>query len=105
MLGVTHAEIGNHLSLHWNLPQVLRDAIGYHHSPADAPVDSGMAAAVAVADALVRTLDVGDGGGRHPLLPETALSLAGLDESSYTVLLERLANILPEQVDQLAGAA
>ena len=42
--GINHAIIGKHLSSQWNLPEVLVNAIAYHHQPYSAPSHSGVAA-------------------------------------------------------------
>lgn len=39
VLGFDHAEIGMRLLRDWQLPEELTTAIGYHHSPHDAPLD------------------------------------------------------------------
>jgi len=103
VLGVTHEEIGNHLAMHWNLPQILREAIGFHHQVADAPEDQAVAATVAVADALVRELQIGNGGGATCAPINGVIRLAGLDEDHFANLKAKLAVVLPDQVVQLAG--
>lgn len=51
-LGMNHAIIGNHLSLNWNLPQHLVQAISYHHQPASAASHPELAALIGIADYL-----------------------------------------------------
>jgi putative nucleotidyltransferase with HDIG domain len=37
ILGTDHAQVGADLAQRWNLPEVLRDIIRFHHAPAKAP--------------------------------------------------------------------
>lgn len=104
VLGVHHGEIGQHLAMHWNLPEVLRVAVGNHHDPKTAPSRVDVAAMVAVADAMVRQLKVGAGGGADHPLDASIIQLAGLTEEQYEELKVNLEEDLAEQVDVLAEA-
>jgi len=48
-LGVSHSEVGNALSIHWNLPDFFRDVIFFHHSPMRRP-DSDLVVIIHIAD-------------------------------------------------------
>lgn len=48
LLGIEHAEVGAAVIEHWKLPERLRIAIQYHHSPAE--TDEVLASAVHIAD-------------------------------------------------------
>ena len=99
VLGVHHAEIGHHLAMHWNLPEVLRVAIGFHHDPNRAPSRSDIAALIAVANAMVRELRIGSGGGADHPLPESTLALCGLNAERFETIKRDLEEELEEQVD------
>lgn len=72
-VGMDHAEAGDLLADHWNLPPPLHAAIRFHHQPADAPPESrGLCYAVHLADALAIMGGSGTGadGLAYPLVPE-----------------------------------
>lgn len=98
ILGVSHAEIGQYLAARWNLPDVLREAVGFHHSPVQAGIAADMAAAVGVADYLARVLKVGAGGGPDPELPAAHLPLCGMDHEELHDIRTELAETLDEQI-------
>jgi putative nucleotidyltransferase with HDIG domain len=102
VLGVHHAEIGHHLVAHWNLPEVLRMAVGFHHEPQTAPQHAAVAALVGVADAMVRQLHIGSGGGADHPLSEQALALCSLNLAQFEEIQRDLEEELEEQVDVLA---
>jgi putative nucleotidyltransferase with HDIG domain len=103
VLGVSHAEIGHHLASHWNLPDILCEAVRLHHEPGDDPTSSRIAGLIAIADSMVRGLKIGCGGGAdHPLEP-SLLQLCGLTADDYDRIENDLEEILEEQVRLLAG--
>jgi putative nucleotidyltransferase with HDIG domain len=101
VVGVDHAEIGHHLSLRWNLPEVLREAIGYHHDVLAAPSQPPMAALIAAADFAARGMNIGDGGGEHPPLEAAVLRICNLDETTLQSLMQKWSEALTEQVQAL----
>jgi putative nucleotidyltransferase with HDIG domain len=102
VLEVDHAEIGHHLATHWNLPEVLRIAVGFHHAPESAPRHCEVAALISVADGVVRQLRLGSGGGANPPQSEQALTLCGLDALQLEEIVSGLEEELEEQVDVIA---
>ena len=79
LLGTTHAEIGFWLAERWNLPQVLSEAIRYHHAPTQAVEGAMMAATVHVADVLVHRLaTTEDEAGPERPLADAALTCLGV---------------------------
>jgi putative nucleotidyltransferase with HDIG domain len=98
VLGVHHAEIGHHLVAHWNLPEILRMAVGFHHEPQTAPQHAAVAALVNAADAMVRQLRIGSGGGADHPLSEPALALCGLSSAQFEEIQRDLEGELEEQV-------
>ncbi len=57
ILGVDHQTLGRAIALRWRLPGEVTMAIGYHHSPGNAPNNSDFARMVYVADRLARTMN------------------------------------------------
>lgn len=104
VLGVCHTDIGQYLAARWNLPDVLKEAVGFHHAPEQAGIAADLAAAVGVANSLVRSLNVGNGGGADQPLSAAHLQAAGLDNSELDNLREELADVLDEQISRYAVA-
>jgi putative nucleotidyltransferase with HDIG domain len=46
LLGYTHSELGAALAERWNLPEILRDAIAFHHNPLESPHEDSLAPSV-----------------------------------------------------------
>jgi len=72
-LGTTHAEIGAFLLGLWDMPQPLIEAVALHHSPAQLPVEVGLAGVVYVANLLA------DAGPQARIDPDY-VNRAGLNE-------------------------
>jgi HD-like signal output (HDOD) protein/CheY-like chemotaxis protein len=68
LLGITHADCGGELAIHWDLPGEVRTAIASHHAPAATSQHRRLAAMVHLSDIAVRTMEIGYGG--DPLIPE-----------------------------------
>jgi putative nucleotidyltransferase with HDIG domain len=56
LLSTDHAKIGGELAEGWQFPDRLRDAIDYHHSPADACENEDIARAVSAANLLAKRM-------------------------------------------------
>lgn len=67
LLGITHADCGGELAIHWDLPGEVRTAITSHHQPGKSTQHRRLAAMVHIADIAVRTMGIGYGG--DPLIP------------------------------------
>ncbi len=61
-LGVTHAEVGYWLAEKWHLPDSLKEAISYHHTPYKAEKDPSLASIVHVGNILCKMKKIGWGG-------------------------------------------
>jgi len=57
ILGTNHATVGKQLAEHWELPEILTEAIGWHHSPGCALEYADAARLVHVADMLAQRLN------------------------------------------------
>lgn len=57
--GFDHCQIGRTLALKWNFPEVLADAIGFHHDPDALSTDNVLAHIICFADALAHTHEMG----------------------------------------------
>ncbi len=74
ILGLDHAEIGEHLIRRWNFPPVISEAIGNHHRVFES-VSTPVADMVHVAEILSHALDFGSAGQVPPLSHAAMLRL------------------------------
>jgi putative nucleotidyltransferase with HDIG domain len=91
ILGIGHAELGSKVALRWQLPEVLCEAVKYHHSPAAAPGDKGqMGALVSMADFLTRQCAIGECGDTAPAViqPDALRIWGGTQEKLQTAAEE-----------------
>lgn len=80
LLGYTHAEVGAHMALTWNLPESIVKSIRYHHYPGAAETQEPIVDCVHVADYLTMMLGFGLGGdGMQYEFDPTTLERLGLD--------------------------
>ena len=80
VLHTTHAQVGMWLAERWQLPVYITQSMGYHHAPLECPDFPECAAAVHVADIVIRTIKIGNGGDdRVPQLDEAAWGLLGME--------------------------
>jgi len=61
-IDLTHNEVGAWLAQKWNIPEDLRNAISYHHSPSLSISHKTMVSVIHIADVLCRALGIGSGG-------------------------------------------
>jgi putative nucleotidyltransferase with HDIG domain len=54
IIGIDHAQVGRRLSIKWNLPLVLQEAISYHHNPKGAFLYKEVPAIVNIVNNIVR---------------------------------------------------
>ncbi|EMG37265.1 putative domain HDIG-containing protein [Desulfocurvibacter africanus PCS] len=88
LTGTNHAEVGLALARHWNLPDVLCNAIALHHNPEKAlPADKPLVHAVHLGDAIAMLGGTGTGADAMGYsLSTESLRLFALDEGE----LERI---------------
>lgn len=90
---ITHQEIGGTLAERWNLPQMLQQAIKYHHNPHPAQEYFSTTSIVHCADILVRALDYGYGGDDQlPNMSETAWKSLNLDSIPASTLFDMVSD-------------
>jgi putative nucleotidyltransferase with HDIG domain len=104
VIGVDHTEIGRHLAVRWNLPEILMDGIACHHNPADSEHHAAAAAVICAANQIAAELNVGSSGGTHRPQHDQFLGLCGLTEHDYDELKQQLGEILVDRVEALAVA-
>jgi putative nucleotidyltransferase with HDIG domain len=90
---ITHQEIGGALAEKWNLPQMLQQAIKYHHAPHPNQEYFSTTSIVHCADILVRALDFGYGGDDQlPNMSEAAWKCLNLDSISSSILFDMISD-------------
>lgn len=89
--GFDHARVGSILMKHWAMPDVLQDALGYHHMPAKAARYPVEASTLHVADILAHALQIGGSGERYvPPVSAGGWNKLGLDAGNIGFLVEEI---------------
>ena len=99
LLGISHADCGGELAIHWDLPGEVRTAITSHHTPGQSTQHRRLAAMVHIADIAVRTMNIGSGG--DPLIPVMDPYAKRL-QKSVEEILENQEDIV-SQCDSILG--
>lgn len=98
ILGINHAELGAMYLRHHRLPEVLVTAARFHHQPEAAAEHGRIAAAVQIADLLVRHAKIGSSGDAHEVSTDQWLAASGwsilYDERSGSERSLAVANLL-----------
>ncbi|MFH1024371.1 MAG: HDOD domain-containing protein [Planctomycetota bacterium] len=91
VLGVSHAEVGSWLLERWNLPRIHITAVARHHNPALADDELRLTPVVHLADVLVRSICIGNGGDRRiPAISPDAWKSTGLSADDFPALLQEV---------------
>jgi HD-like signal output (HDOD) protein len=98
VLKATHEEIGSYLATRWHLPDVFRETIAYHHDPNNADMNQSLAAAVQLADSIIRQLKIGYGG--DPTVPSVDYTLEGI-----LSVKESVDDLLPAVEEELENSS
>lgn len=103
LLGVDHTVFGRRLAAHWRLPTIIESVIWMHHQdPAAFPsslADAPMIAAVGLADAVARKLELGFSGNyTMPRGLEPWAAQIGLPAERLAALLRDLPDLVARQL-------
>ncbi len=103
VVGMTHAEIGARLGLHWDLPEEIIAVMRYHHSPDDEEAASGqpLVSLVNLAEKLLPDFGLAEHTGTEISAEEW--EALGISEEKAEGIIEQVATIA-EQAQQMAGA-
>lgn len=98
VLGYTHADIGRAITTDWNFPEVLRDAIGFHHIPdkVKAPY-SRMTATLFIAEHLSAECGIG-----YPDAPFTEVAVFQEQLTKLGLHVQGLGLIVKEMAQELS---
>ena len=102
--GVTHTEIGLQCGEEWALPEPVRCAIGFHHSPVESPDHQALVSLTQVANQLAKCWQLA-GEGDTPLLPDARqLAESGLPpDEDFLEQIRTKAVIEFAEVRQICG--
>ncbi len=101
LLGITHAECGGELAVHWDLPGEVRTAIAAHHTPGETTQHKRLAAMVHIADIAVRTMKIGYAG--DDLIPAMDPYAARLQKSVEEITAQH--EQIVGQIDAMVGGS
>ncbi|MFC1694136.1 HDOD domain-containing protein, partial [Candidatus Latescibacterota bacterium] len=90
VFGQNHMEVGEYFLNKWNIPDVIKDAVKYHHSPMDSKIDPVLASAVHLSDLVAHMLHIGESG------EKTVPKYMGFAEKKLGILISDLETLLPE---------
>ena len=105
ILGLDHAEAGGIVADRWQLPELLTDAIRYHHSPQDIENGTELTSLIHIADCLVMDLGIGTGiDGLHYHFHEDSLDVIGLDNNDLALIKIALVEEFSKKQDLIQMA-
>ena len=99
LLGISHADCGGEVALHWDLPGEVRTAIAQHHKPGEADQHRRLAAMVHIADIAARRMEIGYAG--DDLIPPVDPYAQRIQKSVDEILTR--ADDFKEQIDSIIG--
>ena len=79
VLGISHPELGAIYLQHHNLPEMMIEAVQFHHAPEKASRHAPIVAAVQIADLMVRHAKIGQSGNAAEVTAEMWLNASGWD--------------------------
>jgi HD-like signal output (HDOD) protein len=95
VIGCTHADLGGLLAKRWNLSPEVTSALGFHHTPTEAPEEHVPYAVIThLADIIARAKNVGAGGGTNPELDRPAWETLKLSKRRIPSILSEIDNSL-----------
>ena len=101
ILGFDHSEIAAQMCESWKIPNILTNAICYHHHPSRSK-DSMLAYIVHVADSLSLMSGIGTGiDGMLYKMDSKALEYIGLPEESMASIIEETADSVQKIINQM----
>lgn len=100
VLGFNHSAVAGELMKSWQLPEMLQEAVAFHHNPEQAPHYPIAASIVHVADFIVHGMELGSCGERYvPPLNPKAWELLELPPSLLSPIMEQVDRQVGEAVE------
>jgi putative nucleotidyltransferase with HDIG domain len=102
VFGRPHMTFGEYLLRKWKIPEILSDAVLYHHAPRDSKIDPFLVSAVCVSDRIVHTLHIGSSGEKQtPELDEFAGHQLGIGPEDIDALIPEIEEHIRQSDDIL----
>ena len=97
ILGYTHSQVGEMVAQQWHLPEILTEAIAFHHTPEQGQTAPAVVAMVHIADVICRLVGIGCGaaGLTNPIHPQ-ALTILNLKGPEIDSLIEKVPEIIKQ---------
>jgi len=100
VLGFNHSAVAGELMRSWRLPEMLQEAVAFHHNPEQAPHYPIAASIVHVADFIAHGMELGSCGERFvPPLNPKAWELLELPPSLLSPIMEQVDRQVSEAVE------
>lgn len=99
VIGYSHAVVGGLMARNWDLPDILVDAITYHHMPSQSKYHTVLSSIIHVANGLVSVIGIGGGvdSFRNPIQQEP-LDLLKLTDKNIERLMTDLQTSLSDSL-------
>lgn len=95
ILGITHMEIGYHLSKWWNLPEYISQTVRMHHNPNLCEGYPDLTRIVFVANAMIHKMNIGKSGtGKVPDITKSTLQKLGITMPELDALKDNVSQNL-----------
>ena len=101
ILGYNHAQIGGIIAREWNLPEVLIEAISFHHRPQEAKENPEVVSVVHIADNICSMIGYGCGADATNHIHQFAISSINLRNDDVDMIIEKLPEIAKQAEDIL----
>lgn len=100
VMGADHAVVGGMLLNVWKLPEMLQEAVTYHHAPGQSPCYPAAASIVHLADIIAHGMELGTCGERHvPPLNSKAWEILDLPTNLLSSIVEQVDRQTSEAVE------
>ncbi len=102
VFGQTHPNVGKYLLQRWKIPDVLVEAVAFHHGPSSSTINPVLVSAVQVADVITHLLHIGNSGENViPKFDEFALKNLNITLAGIETLVPEIDAQVKESEDLL----
>ncbi|MHB9028837.1 MAG: HDOD domain-containing protein, partial [Candidatus Latescibacterota bacterium] len=102
VFGRPHMTVGDYLLRKWKVPEILADAVLYHHAPRDSKIDPFLVSAVCVSDQIVHMLHIGSSGEKQtPKMDDFAAQQLGIGAEDLEILIPEIEEHIHQSDDIL----
>jgi putative nucleotidyltransferase with HDIG domain len=102
VFGQPHTNVGKYLLQRWKIPDVLVEAVAFHHGPSDSTLNPVLASTVQVADSIAHALRIGNSGENvPPKFDDFALKNLNISLSEIESLVPEIDAQIKESEDLL----